>query len=61
MLSDQHNLTMAKLATGLIFQLLQPERWLLAHTGILMDLPASSFVRNSSLLTAKSVDFVVGT
>jgi len=31
------------------------------HRAFLMDLPVSSFVCHSSLLTAKSVDFVVGT
>ena len=50
-------------ATGLIFHcstLLRPERCLLAYhstyNAFFMDLPVSSFVSHSSLLTAKSVD-----
>ena len=63
--SDKHNSITAK-ATGLIFslfELLQPDRCLLAYrstyNAFFMDLPVSSFVSHSSLLTAKSVDLVI--
>ena len=63
--SDKRNSIMAK-ATGLIFHcstLLQPDTYLLAyhstHNAFFMDLPVSSFVSHSSLLTAKGVNLVV--
>ena len=63
--SDKCNSITAK-AMGLIFHcstLLQPERCLLAYhskcKAFFMNLPVSSFVSHSSLLTAKSVDLAV--
>ena len=63
--SDKHNSITAR-AVGLIFSLftsLQPDRCLLAYHStyntFFMDLPVSSFVSHSSLLTAKSVDLAV--
>ena len=63
--SDKCNSITAN-AMGLIFHcsmLLQPERCLLAYhstyNAFFMDLPVSSFVSHSSLLTAKSVDLGV--
>ena len=48
---------------GLIFSLLQSERYLLIYRStynvLFMELPASSFVSCSLLLTAKSIDLVV--
>jgi len=62
--SDQCNLTMAT-ATGLIFLLFDiASAWevrLLYHciyNAFSMDLPVPLFVSHSSLLTAKSVDYV---
>jgi len=64
--SDLCNSTMAK-ATGLFFHCLtslQPERCLLpyryAYNVFFMDLARPSFVSHSSLLSTKSVNFVVG-
>ena len=63
--SDKHNLITVKDA-GLIFHcstLLRPERCLFAYHSayneFFMDLPVSSFVSHSSVLTVKSVDLVV--
>ena len=63
--SDKCNSIMAK-ATGLIFHCstsLQPDRCLLAYHStcnvFFMDLPVSSFVSHSSLLTVKSVDLAI--
>ena len=63
--SNKRNSITAK-AMGLIFHSLmslQPERCLLAYrstyNAFFVDLPVSSFVSYSSLLTAKSVDMVV--
>ena len=63
--SDKHNSITAK-ATGLIFHCsisLQPDRCLLTYRSMynafFMDLPVSSFVSHSSLLTAKSVDLAI--
>ena len=63
--SDKRNSIMAK-ATDLIFHcsmLLQPDWCLLAYCSMynvfFMDLPVSSFVSHSSLLTVKSVDLVI--
>ena len=63
--SDKCNSVTAK-ATDLIFHysaLLWPERCLLAYhstyNAFFMDLPVSSFVSHSSLLTAKSVDLAI--
>ena len=66
--SDKHNLITAE-ATGLIFfhcsMSLRPERYmyLLAYrstcNAFFMDLPVSSFVSYSSLLTAKGFELVV--
>ena len=64
MLSDKHNLIAAK-ATGLIFSLFDIASAREVPFGIpqyvqcFMDLPVSSFVSYSSLLTAKSVNLVV--
>ena len=65
MASDKCNLIMAK-ATDLIFHCstsLRPERCLLAYrstyNAFFMELPVSSFVSHSPLLTEKSVDLVV--
>ena len=62
--SDKRNLKTAK-ATDLIFLLFDvasAKRYLLAYhstyNAFFMDLPVSSFVSHSSLLTAKSVDLV---
>ena len=62
---DKHNLIMAE-AMDLIFHCLaslRPERYLLAYhrtyNAFFMDLPVSSFVSHSSLMTAKSVDLGV--
>ena len=59
------NSIMAK-AMGLIFyysMLLRPERYLLAYrilyNAFIMNLPVSSFMSHSSLLTAKGVDLAV--
>ena len=61
--SDKRNPITAK-ATGLIFwTLLRPNRCLLAYrstySAFFMDLPLSSFVSHSFLLTVKSIDLVV--
>ena len=63
--SDKHNSITAK-AIGLIYHcltLLQPDTCHLAchsmYNAFFMDLPVSSFVSNSSLLTAKGVDLAV--
>ena len=63
--SDKRNLITAK-ATGLIFHCstsLRPKRCLLAYrstyNAFFMDLPVSSFVSHSSLLTAKGVYLTV--
>ena len=65
MSSDKHNSITAK-ATGLIFHCstsLQPDIRILAYrstyNAFFMDLPVSSFVSHSSLLTGKGVDLVV--
>ena len=60
--SDKCNSIMAK-ATGLIFHCSTSERCLLAYcstyNAFFMDLPVSSFVSHSSLLTVKGVDLAV--
>ena len=65
MSSDKHNLITAK-STGLIVSLFDVTSAGHVPFGILqyvnaffMDLPVSSFVSHSSLLTAKSVDLTV--
>ena len=64
--SDKHNSITAK-AKDLVFlhcsMSLRPERCLLAYrstyNAFFMDLPVSSCVSHSSLLTRKTVDFAV--
>ena len=60
--SDKRSSITAK-ATGLILMSLRPDRCLLAYRSMynafFMDLPVSSFVSHSSLLTAKSVDLAL--
>ena len=60
--SDKHNSIMAK-ATGLTFSLFDLASGLLAYRTMydvfFMDLPVSSFVFHSSLLTVISVDLTV--
>ena len=65
MSSDKHNSITAK-ATGLIFSLFDvalarqvPLTYCSMYNAFFMDLPVSSFVTHSSLLTARSVDLVV--
>jgi len=67
MSSDKRNSAMAR-DIGLLFcclTLLQPEKHFLGHccsyNTFFMDLLVLSFVSHLSLLTRKSVDFVVGT
>ena len=63
MSSDKHNLIMGK-AAGLIFSLFNIAYMCLlaycnTYNAFFMDLPVSSFVSHSSLLTVKSVDLAV--
>ena len=62
---DKHNSIMAK-AMGLIFSLFDvasaqeaPLAYRSTYNAFFMDLPVSSFVSHSSLLTAENVDLVI--